>query len=475
MNSFEMRRRDFLATSASGIGGVALTSLLQQDLLAARQSDVSKRTDPLAPKSSHFPAKANACIFIYLAGAPSQLDLFTPKPKLKELAGQKLPDSLVKNVRFAFINKNAGVKPSTRYFKQHGKCGMWWSDRLPYLAQHSDDICRITTMHTEAFNHHPGQLIMNCGHQRFGHPSVGSWLNYGLGSESHNLPGYVVLTAGPAARGGATNWSSGFLPSTYQGVLFRNQGEAVLNLNNPAGISREAQRKTLDAIGALNLERHKALNDPEIKSRIAAYELAFRMQSAAPELIDTKDESKTTLDSYGVSRGGVQGSFANNCLLARRLVERGVRFINIYHGGWDQHGNLENGLKANAAVVDQPVAALLTDLRQRGLLESTMVVWGTEFGRTPLAQGKDGRDHHPFAFTIWAAGGGFRPGYSHGKTDDIGWGIEKDPVHIHDFQATLLRLFGFDDKRLTYRFKGLDFRLTGTGPEEGKVIKGLLA
>ena len=315
----ELSRREFLATAASGVGGLAVSSLLQQDGLAAAETGVG---NPLKPKPSHFAPKAKSCIFIYLAGAPSQIDLFTPKPKLKEMAGQILPDSITKNVRFAFINKSTKVFPSPREFKRYGESGMYWSDRLPHLSACSDDICRIESMHTEAFNHHPGQLLMNCGHQKFGHPSMGSWINYGLGSESENLPGYVVLTAGPAARGGATNWSSGVLPSTYQGVLFRNQGEPVLNLNNPAGMTTQGQRKSLDALAELNRLRHDRLGDPEIYSRIAAYELAFRMQMAAPELIDLKKENPQLLEDYGVNRSGVQGSFARNCILARRMVER---------------------------------------------------------------------------------------------------------------------------------------------------------
>ncbi len=466
------RRREFLATSASGIGTLALASLLKDDQLLAVDFE---RKDPLAPKPPHFDATAKACIFIYLAGAPSHLDLFNPKPKLKELDGQTLPDSLTKNVRFAFINKNAKCKPTQEKFRRYGQSGMWFSNRLPHISSCADDICMMHTMHTEAFNHHPGQLVMNCGDQKFGRPSIGAWLNYGLGTESKNLPGYVVLTAGPPARGGATNWSSGFLPSTYQGVLFRNQGEPVLNLNNPKGLTDAVQRKSLEAVADLNRERLNSVLDPEISSRIAAYELAYRMQAAAPELIDLSSETKQTLEKYGVNRSdGVQKSFATNCLLARRLVERGSRFINIYHGGWDQHGNLTKDLAKNSMIVDQPIAALLKDLKQRGLLQSTMVVWGTEFGRTPLAQGGDGRDHHPSAYSMWMAGGGARGGYSHGDSDEIGWGIADKPLHIHDFHATLLHLFGLDDKNLTYRFKGLDFRLTGTG-DTGTVVKELIA
>ena len=458
-------RRQFLTTSASGIGGVALASLLAGQL----ESAPTRRSDPLAPREPHLPdGKAKACIFVYLAGAPSQFELFNPKPKLAEYNGQKLPDSLTEGVRFAFINKNASVLAPQRKFKQHGKSGMWFSDALPHLATCADDICMIHSMKTEAFNHHPGQLVMCCGEQKFGRPSVGSWVTYGLGSESENLPGYVVLTAGGAARGGATLYSNGFLPSSYGGVQFRNQGEPVLNLDNPKGLSREVQRKSLDALADLNRQRLEIQGDDEIRSRIDAYELSYRMQAAAPELIDTSDESQSTIESYG------SGDFAKNCLLARRMVERGVRFINIFHGGWDAHGGLSGNITNNSKAVDQPLAALLKDLKDRGMLDSTLVVWGTEFGRTPLAQGKDGRDHHPFAFTMWMAGGGSQSGLTYGKSDDLGWNITENPVHAHDFQATLLRMFGLDDKRLTYRFKGLEHRLTGVG-EDGKVIPELMA
>ena len=464
-------RREFLTTSASGLGGIALSSLLQQQAIA---EETSQRTDPLAPRPTHFPAKAKACIFVYLAGAPSQLELFNPKPKLKEMAGKQLPDSLTKNVRFAFINKKAQLMGSARKFTQHGKSGMWFSDRLPNIATCADDICMIHSLHTEAFNHHPGQLVMCCGQQKFGLPSIGSWLSYGLGSESENLPGYVVLNAGPAARGGATLYSNGFLPASYAGVLFRNKGEPVLNLNNPAGITQQVQRRSLDALKELNQGRFQQLRDGEINSRIAAYELAFRMQSSAPDLIDLSQESKATLDNYGVERKGVEGDFARNCLLARRLVQRGVRYVNLFHGGWDAHGGLDANVKNNSQVVDQPLAALIKDLKQRDMLDSTLVVWGTEFGRTPLAQGKDGRDHHPAAYTIWMAGGGSNAGMTYGKTDEHGWSIEENPLHINDFQATLLHLFGIDDKRLVHRFKGLDFRLTGVG-NSGQVVKELIA
>jgi hypothetical protein len=480
-------RRDFLTSTASGIGTLALASLLRDDgLLAAETAD----PNPLAPKAPHFAPKAKACIFIFMAGAPSQVDLYDPKPKLNELNGKPLPESFTKNVRFAFIQKESAVlMGSPRKFTRHGQGGTEFSDLLPNIATCADDMAVIRSLHTEAFNHHPGQLMMNTGVPIFGRPSIGAWLNYGLGSVSQNLPGYVVLTAGRGTSGGASNWTSGFLPSTYQGVLFRNQGEPVLNLNNPAGLSQRMQRKSLEALNELNRARYAQIGDPEIASRIAAYELAFRMQSAAPELINLSSEPQETLDAYGVNRdeggmknysGGGKGefrAFATNCLLARRLVERGVRYVNLYHATWDHHANLNQGLTFNCKMADQPIAALLKDLKQRGLLDSTLVIWGAEFGRTPLGenrQGRDsntGRDHHPYAFSVWMAGGGVRGGQVVGKTDEFGWNIVEDPVHINDFHATLLRLFGFDHHKLTYRFNGLDMRLTNVA---GKVVPKLL-
>ncbi len=485
-------RRHFLTTSASGIGTLALASLLNDDGLLAAESKTSDANNPLAPKPSHFPGKAKACICIYLEGAPSQIDLFDPKPKLNELNGQKLPESMTKNVRFAFIQKEGAVlMGSPRKFTKHGQCGTELSDFIPNLATCADDLALIRSMHTEAFNHHPGQLFMNTGVPTFGRPSMGSWLNYGLGSESKNLPGYVVLTAGRGTSGGASNWSSGFLPTTYQGVLFRNQGEPVLNLNNPEGLTEEMQGKTIRALNELNAQHHATIGDPEINSRIAAYELAFRMQSAAPELLDLSGEKKETLEMYGVGRddaeidkahrGGGKGQyhqFALNCLLARRMIERGVRFINLYHASWDHHSNLDKELAFNCGMADQPVAALLKDLKERGLLDSTLIIWASEFGRTPLGENRvgfkevTGRDHHPFAYSIWMAGGGIKGGQVIGKTDEIGWNIVEDPIHINDFHATILHLFGLDHLKLTYKFQGRDFRLTDVA---GNVVKKLLA
>jgi hypothetical protein len=487
--SIRQSRRNFFATFANGIGALAALSLLRDDGVLAQ--DAPRRSaDPLAPRPPHFASRAKSCICIYLEGAPSQMDLFDPKPKLNDLHGQPLPESLWRNVRFAFTQPaTARVMGSPRVFTRHGQSGMVFSDLLPQLATCADDICMIRSMHTEVFNHHPGQLFMNTGVPAFGRPTMGAWLNYGLGSESRSLPGYVVLTAGRGTSGGTSNWSSGFLPSNYAGVPFRNQGEPVLNLNNPAGLSSAMQERTIATIRDLNRLRHQEIGDPEINSRIAAYELAFRMQSAAPELIDVAGETRQTLDMYGIDRpqpadggrgggAGVFRQFATNCLLARRLVERGVRFVNLYHASWDHHSNLTPELTFNCQMADQPVAALLKDLKQRGLLDSTLVLWLSEFGRTPLGENRGGnpnatgRDHHPFAFTIWGAGGGLRGGTTHGETDDLGWGITRDPVHINDFHATLLYLFGLDHLRLTYRHQGRDFRLTDVG---GRVVHSLLA
>ncbi|WP_166830717.1 DUF1501 domain-containing protein [Thalassoroseus pseudoceratinae] len=476
-------RRDFLTTSASGLGAIGLGAMLSQDGVLGPRSvladDAAAAVNPLAPKAPHFAPKAKSCIFIFMAGAPSHLDLFDPKPKLNEMNGQKLPESMTKNVRFAFIKKDsAKLMGTNRTFKKYGECGTEFSDLLPNIGSKADDILLVRSMHTDQFNHHPGQLLMQCGRAAFGLPCMGSWLTYGLGSESQNLPGYVVLTAGRGSSGGATLWQSGFLPSVYSGVRFRNAGDPVLNLGNPDGLPPELQRAGLDALREVNQSRYATMRDPEIASRIASYELAFRMQSAAPELIDLDGETKSTLDKYGVnredlkvkaSRGGGPGQygiFARNCLLARRMVERGVRFVNIVHASWDHHSNLDNELKYNAGMADQPIAALIQDLKDRGMLDETLVVWAGEFGRTPLGENRNGnpnatgRDHHPFAFSMFLAGGGIKGGQVYGETDEIGWAPTKDPVHVNDLQATMLNLFGLDHLKLTYRFQGRDFRLT---------------
>lgn len=479
-------RRKFLTSTASGLGMAALAAALQTDGVMASENGAS----PLAPKSPHFAPKAKNCIFLFQAGAPSHLDLFDPKPKLKELNGKPLPKEMLDKVRFAFIQKEAAVLlGSPRTWTKHGQCGMDFSDYVPNIATCADDILMIRSLHSEQFNHHPGQLLLSCGRATFGLPTMGSWLTYGLGSESQNLPGYVVLTSGRGSSGGASLWGSGFLPSHYAGALFRSEGEAVLNLENPAGLPPQLQRRGLDTLKSLNEQHFGEVQDPEIASRIANYELAFRMQSAAPELIDLKSENAATLDAYGVDRkqhpqatgrGNVANahlSFARNCLLARRMVERGVRFVNIIYEAWDQHSNLNEDLRYNSWVVDQPVAALLKDLKARGLLDSTLVVWGAEFGRTPLGENRNGgavsgRDHHPFSFTLWMAGGGIKGGQVYGESDEIGWGVARDPVHINDFHATLLHLFGLDHLKLTHRHQGRDFRLTDVA---GKVINPWLA
>ena len=484
MNSTSMQndpitsaRRQFLTTAASGLGGVALTSMLTEE----SRADVvaAPPISPLAKKQTHFPAKAKSCIFIFNAGAPSQLDLFNHRPELNKLDGQALPESLLEGVRFAFIEKeSARLMAARRKFRQNGDSGMWFSELVPNIATCADDLCMINSLHTEQFNHHPGQLMMQCGQAQFGLPSMGSWLSYGLGTENQNLPSYVVLTSGRGSSGGATLWNSGFLPSVHAGVLLRNQGPPILNLELPPGLPPSLERKGLDTIRTLNQENFQRMQDPEIASRIANYELSFRMQSAAPELTDISGETAATLDAYGIDRkepknrsgrvgtGDHYPSFARNCLLARRMVESGVRFVNIVFASWDHHSNLDRDLTYNAGCVDQPVAALIKDLKQRGLLDETLVVWGSEFGRTPLGENRNnsknvtGRDHHPNAFSMFMAGGGAKPGYTHGETDDVGWNPVVDPVHVNDFQATMLKLFGIQHNKLTFRHQGADKRLT---------------
>jgi len=481
-----IHRRAFLLSSASGLGGVAFNRLLADELLT-RPGVASNGLSP------HIPAKAKSCIFIFMAGAPSQLDLFDYKPVLNAYHGQPLPESLSQGVRFAFLQKeSARLMGSSRTFTRHGQSGLWLSDLLPKLGSRADDLCMIQSMHTDQFNHHPGQLMMQCGQAQFGLPSMGSWISYGLGSENKDLPSYVVLTSGRGSSGGATLWQHGFLPSEHAGVLFGNQGAPILNLERPEGASRVLDRELLDTIGAINGLAWQAKGDSEILSRIANYELAFRMQMAAPELVDLSSESPALLETYGVDRpepekrsgrvgsGQHFASFATNCLLARRLVERGVRFVNLIFASWDHHSNLDAELAYNAACIDQPIAALIGDLKERGLLDETLVVCAGEFGRTPLGEnrvgrsGVTGRDHHPSAFSLFMAGAGVRGGYTHGQTDDLGWSPIQDPVHVNDFQATLLHLMGLDHERLTYRHHGADMRLTSV-TRQARVVSSLLA
>jgi len=449
-----------------GLGSVALASLMADE---ARGE----------PSALHHRPRAKNVIYLFMAGGPSQLELFDYKPRLRELNGQPIPQSYIEGKRFAFMNTTNGVKllGSRREFKQHGQSGAWMSDLLPYTAGIADDISILTTCQTEVFNHAPAKLFMNTGSAQFGRPAMGSWVTYGIGTESQDLPGFVVLQSGPRGpRGGAVNWGSGFLPTTYQGVPLRGQGEPILNLTTPASIDAAAQRRTIDAVRDLNLKRLVATGDEEIATRINAYEMAYRMQSSAPELIDISGESKATLDLYGVDPK--QPSFARNCLLARRLVERGTRFVQLYHTSWDSHGGkgetLEDDFPKTVREVDQGCAALIRDLKARGLLEETLVVWGGEFGRTPMGENreKSGRNHHIDAFTMWFAGGGVKAGQTVGKTDELGFNPAEDKAHVHDIHATILHLLGIDHQKLTYRFQGRDFRLTDV---HGELITKLLA
>ncbi len=465
-------RRSFFRYCAGGLETIALAHMMEREGYAG-----DARGNPLAPRAPHFPGKAKNVIFLFMEGAPSQVDLFDPKPALQKYHGQSLPESMTKDLKLAFIKPTAAVLASPRTFTPHGQSGMEMSDYIPHIASCADDICLVRSMYTEAFNHHPGQLLLFTGSVQFGRPTLGAWVVYGLGSESQNLPGFVVLSSGVGTSGGASNFMSGFMPSTYQGVMFRNSGDPILYLSNPPGVSPQRQRADLDAVRDLNEEHLAQTGDAEIASRINSYELGFRMQSAGPELLDFSKESKSTLEMYGVDKEPTR-PFATNCLLARRMVERGVRFVMLMHASWDQHTNLNRDLKKNCDITDQPAAALIKDLKQRGLLDSTLVVWGGEFGRTPMVEIRNthdpenaGRDHHPFAYSMFLAGGGIKAGQVIGKTDELGFNILEDKVHVHDLQATLLHCLGFDHTRLTYRYMGRDFRLTDVA---GNVVRKML-
>jgi uncharacterized protein (DUF1501 family) len=460
-------RRDFFRQCAGGVGTIALANLLESEGYGATAD-----TNPLAPKPPMFAPKAKNVIFMFMEGGPSQLDLFDPKPELEKWDGKPLPASLTKDLQLAFIKPTAAVLASPRKFAPRGQCGMEISDYLPHLGEVADDICLVRSMHTDAFNHHPGQQLLFSGAIQVGRPTLGAWTVYGLGSESKNLPGFVVLSSGKGTSGGASNFSSGFMPSTYQGTILRSSGDPILYLSNPPGVSRDRQRADLDALRDLNEQHLQKTGDLEIASRINSYELAFRMQMAGPELLDFSKESPATLEMYGVNKEPTK-AFATNCLLARRLVERGVRFVMMMHASWDDHSELNKKLKQNCDITDQPAAALIKDLKQRGLLDSTLVVWGGEFGRTPMVQGgDDGRDHHPNCFTMWLAGGGVKRGITIGESDEFGFNATTDKVHVHDLHATILHLLGFDHTKLTYRFQGRDFRLTDVS---GEVVQKLLA
>ena len=470
MNPFNPRR-DFLKSVGGGIGMMALGDLLARDGYAAS-------LNPLAPKKPHFMGKAKRVIYMFMEGGPSQMDLFDPKPELVKWHGKSLPESFTKDLKLAFIKPSAAVLGSPRVFTRHGQSGMELSDYIPHIAKQADNLCLVRSVHTDAFNHHPGQLLMFTGSTVPGRPTLGAWSIYGLGSESENLPGFVVLSSGAGTSGGASNFSSGFLPSTYQGTQFRSGNDPILYMSSPEGVDSKTQRATIDAISDINKEHLGETGDQEIASRMAAYELAYRMQVAGPELVDFSKESQATLDMYGIGKEATN-QFSTNCLLARRLVERGTRFILMMHASWDQHTNLNKGLKTNCEKTDQGTAALIQDLKQRGLLEDTLIVWGGEFGRTPMQEVRNtldpdnaGRDHHPNAYSMFLAGGGVKSGAVIGATDDLGFTITQDPVGVHDMQATILHCLGFDHTRLTYRFMGRDFRLTDVS---GEVIKKMLA
>jgi len=460
-------RRWFFQQCGVGLGSIALGSLFRQNSWAA-----SATLNSLASKQPHYAAKAKRVIYLFMAGAPSHLELFDYKPALEKWNGKPPPEDLVKGYRAAFINPNAALLGPKFKFARHGQSGAELSELLPRLAEVADDIAIVKSMHTDAFNHAPAQIFMNTGSQQFGRPSIGAWTTYGLGSESTDMPAFVVFSTGSkGTSGGASNWGAGFLPSVHQGTLFRSVGDPVLYLSNPKGIDPEMQRDSLDTINKLNKKHLDAVGDPEIATRINSFEMAYRMQTSAPELMDLSKEPKHILDLYGAEPG--KSSFANAVLLSRRLLERGVRFVQIFHEAWDQHGNLTADLKKNCKNTDQACAALIKDLNQRGMLKDTLVIWGGEFGRTPMVQGgNDGRDHHPNCFTIWLAGGGVKPGITLGESDEFGFNATTDKVHVHDLHATILHLLGFDHTKLTYRFQGRDFRLTDV---QGEIVEKLLA
>lgn len=462
-----------MRSAGLGIGSIALGSLLTRDAMSLGR-EVGGPGKVVAPM---FPARAKNVIFLFMAGGPSQLDLFHDKPKLRELNGQAPPASALEGKRFAFLKGNETLLGSPRTFASYGECGQTISDLLPFHRRIVDKVCWLNGMQTDVFNHGPAKIFLNTGSPQPGRPAFGAWATYGLGSEADDLPGFVVLQSGPRGpRGGSALWSSGFLPTSHQGVPLRDAAEPILHLRSPEGRSREDERRFVDAVSSLNAQRLEATADPEIETRIAAYEMAFRMQSRAPELMSMADETQATLDAYGAKAG--EPSYGRNCLLARRLVERGVRFVQLYHTNWDHHGgpteNLEHHLPEVSQQIDQASVALVEDLERRGLLDETLVIWGGEFGRTPMGELREstGRDHHVSGYTMWVAGGGFKPGFRWGITDDLGLGTVDQSVHVHDLQATLLHQLGIDHEQLTFRFQGRDFRLTDV---HGRVVHEVLS
>jgi hypothetical protein len=476
VHALSVTRRHFFQECGVGVGKIALSMLLGESCRSFAVAGPGGVGNPLAPKKPHFAPKAKRVIHLFMAGAPSQLDLFDYKPELARLEGKPLPPSVIGGQRYAFIRPDADVLGPRFRFARYGQCGAQLSEMLPHLAGVVDDICIIKSVHTDQFNHAPAQIFLNTGFAQPGRPSLGSWVVYGLGCESQDLPAFVVMSTGTGISGGAANWSSGFLPTYYTGVRLRNQGDPILNVSSPPGVDVRLQRDSLDLLGSLNRRRFQTVGDPEIATRIAAYEMAFRLQTSAPELLDLRCEGKETLDLYGADPD--KPSFARACLLARRLVERGVRFVNIYHEGWDAHTDVSGNLKTNCGATDQAAAALVKDLKRRGLLEETLVIWGGEFGRTPMVESNRalgrslGRDHHPQAFSMWLAGGGIKPGLTYGTTDDLGFHVAENPVHVYDLQATILQLLGFHHEKLTFHHAGRDFRLTDV---HGTVVRDLIA
>ncbi len=471
-------RRHFLGTCQVGLGSLALSLLMgKNQSKAASASD-----DPIAPRPPHFAPKVKNVIYLHMAGSPPNLDMFDYKPELARRHGQDCPQDFLRGRRFAFTSGTPKLLGTPQRFAQHGRSGAWVSEVLPRLAGIVDDLTFIKSMHTDQFNHAPAELLLFTGSAQFGRPSLGSWVTYGLGSENQNLPGFIVLvSSGTFPSAGNSDWSAGFLPSVYQGVQCRTQGDPVLYVSNPRGMDSAMRRLSLDALRDLNELQANELGNPETRTRIAQYELAFRMQTAVPEVMDISRETRQVLDMYGAQPG--TASFANNCLLARRLIEKGVRYVQLHDWGWDFHGTnpseaITEGLRTKCRPMDRAVTALISDLKHRGLLDETLVVWGGEFGRSPFREGRTaasanlGRDHHPFAFTVFMTGAGLKPGFTVGSSDELGFDVGDNPVHVHDLQATILHLLGLDHTRLTYRFQGRDFRLTDV---HGNVVREILS
>jgi uncharacterized protein (DUF1501 family) len=469
----DITRRQLFRECGYGVGKIALASLLTGACARGQQATPH---NPLAARPPHFAGKAKAVIHLFMAGAPSQLELFDRKRELTRLEGRPIPPEVIGGQRYAFIRPDAMALGPRFRFARHGQSGAELSEMVPHLSRVVDDICIIKSMRTDQFNHGPAQIFLNTGFAQPGRPSMGSWVVYGLGAETENLPAFVVMSTGSGISGGAANWASGFMPTIYAGVRLRNGNEPILNVNSPPGYTSELQHDTLDLVTRLNRERLGVVGDPEIAMRISAYEMAGRLQTSAPELTELRSETRATLEMYGCEPD--RPSFARACLLARRMVERGVRFVNIYHEGWDAHTDVAGNIRDNTRATDRASAALVQDLKRRGLLDSTLVIWGGEFGRTPMVESNPalgrslGRDHHPQAFTIWLAGGGVKPGLTYGATDDLGFHVAENPVHVHDLQATILHLLGLDHERLTFHHGGRDYRLTDV---YGSVVPDLIA